>query len=260
MKSAILRKPGINFVNALTQQRNSVKPDYHQALIEHAQYAATLEKMGVTVNVCEPDESFPDGNFVEDTHLILDGKIIIELNPGASSRAGEPMSLAPYLPSDIPRCCIDKRYTMDGGDVLQDGKKLYVGLSKRTQPEAIDALADIVMPLGYDIYALDVPQGLHLKSGMTCLMPSHFVLQESFEPLINSIQKVDTSVRYFIVPPEEAFAANLLPINGKIMIAAGCPKTRKYIEHFYHPDEIFEVDTQQVRLVDGALTCGCLLW
>lgn len=256
---AILRKPGKSFINAIAQDPNHQKPDYEKAMAEYMNYAHTLEKMGLKLTICEADEKFPDGNFVEDTYLILGNKLKIELNPGAPSRAGEPMSLAPFLPADLPLRIIPKQYTIDGGDILKDGKNIYVGLSKRTQQEAIGELSDIVTPYGYQVHAIKVPQGLHLKSGMTCISSNHFVIQASFEPLLKEMQLLNDKIKYFVVPPEEYFAANVLPINLKIMIPTECPQTKAYITQFYKSENIFEVDTQQARLVDGALTCSSLL-
>ena len=43
------------------------------------------------------------------------------------------------------------------------------------------------------------------------------------------------------------------------MIPSECPKTKNYIAKYYKLEDIYEVDTQQARLVDGALTCSSLL-
>jgi len=256
---AILRKPAKSFVNAIAQSADRQKPNYEESIAEYNEYAHALKRMGVDIFVVDADENFPDGNFVEDTHLVLDDKIIIELNPGAASRAAEPMSLSRFLPTNMPRVTLDKQFTIDGGDILQDGKIIYAGISNRTQQEAINQLAKIVEPLGYQVKAIKVPQGLHLKSGMTCMMANHFVIQQSFENILKKMQLENRDIKYFIVPPEEDFAANVLSFNGKIMIASGCPITKKYISSYYDAEDIYEVDTVQVRLVDGALTCSCLL-
>lgn len=257
---AILRKPPKSFVHALAQDPDHQKPEYGKTLDEHFRYAKALEKMGVNVKICNSDERYPDSNFVEDTHLILGGKVIIELNPGAPSRAAEPMSLSPFLPIGLLRYAISKNYSIDGGDILEDGDQLYVGLSTRTQKEAIDELTTIVTPFGYEVNSIPVPYGLHLKSAMTCILPNHFVIQAGFEEILKQMQEKNKQINFFIVPEDEAFAANVLPINGKIMIPQGCPQTKDYIAQYYDVKDIYEVNTEQVRLVDGALTCGCLLF
>lgn len=259
---AFLRRPAQSIVNGISQDPHRQKPDPAQFMQQYACYVDALARMGLSINMCEADERFPDGNFVEDTYLILDDeneKIMIELNPGAQSRSGEPISLREFLPSNVTRHVLDKQFTIDGGDILEDRKTLYVGRSARTQQGAIDNLAQVAAQYGYHVRALPVPEGLHLKSGMTCLLPGHFVIQSAFEGILKELQRTDASIQYFIVPSEESYAANVLPINGKIMIPAGCPKTKEYISQFYAPENILEVDTSQARLVDGALTCSSLL-
>lgn len=256
----VLRKPGKNFVHALSQDPLREKPSYEKTMQEYKQYVDTLKNLGVDTYLCEPDENFPDGNFVEDTYLVLDKKCIIELNPGAPSRREEYASLAPFLPKDLPIKKLSKQFTIDGGDILQDGMRIYVGLSSRTQQGAIDELRALVSPWGYEVHAIFVPEGLHLKSGMTCVLSNNFVILAAFEDKLKEMQKDNPDITYFVVPEEEYFAANVLPLNNKIMIPRGCPTTKAYIEQFYSKDTIYEVDTNQARLVDGALTCSSLLF
>ncbi len=257
---AITRQPSRSFVNALSMHPNLPKPNYERALQEHTAYTHGLEAMGLNVIVCPADERFPDGNFVEDTFLILNRDLLIELNPGAKSRAGEPMSLTPWIPTDILKKTLSKQNTMDGGDVLVDGKVIYVGLSKRTQSAAVDELEHFVKNSGYDVVRLPVPEGLHLKSGMTALKPNHFIIQASFLPVIIELKKTHPNCDYFVVPANENHAANVLPVNGKIMIPMNCPETKAYIQTLYPSNAILEMDTSEVQLVDGALTCGSLLF
>jgi dimethylargininase len=259
---AFLRRPAKSIVNGISQDASRQKPDPMQFMQQYGHYVDALKSMGLAIHICDADEKFPDGNFVEDTHLILDAdgeRVMIELNPGAQSRADEPISLREFLPSNVTKHVLDKRFTIDGGDILEDRKTLYVGLSARTQQGAIDNLTQIAAQYGYRVHALRVPEGLHLKSGMTCMLPGHFIIQASFERILKDLQREDASIQYFIVPSEESYAANVLPTNGKIMIPAGCPQTKDYIAQFYAPENILEVDTSQARLVDGALTCSSLL-
>jgi len=267
---AIVRTPAKSIVNAIAEDPNHEKPDYTKTLKEFREYVKTLKNMGLKIRICPADEENPDSIFVEDTHLILGNKLIIELNPGAPSRQTEPAALSKYLPTDIELMKVSKKYTIDGGDILKNGKILYIGLSKRTQQEAIDEIATMVQPLGYQVCAIMVPQGLHLKSGMTCFRTkptalnldkkaTHFVIQACFEEILKALQKQDPHITYFVVPPEESHAANLRTVNDKILLPTGCPITEAHLRKFYPKDNIFTVNTQQVRSVDGALTCSSLL-
>lgn len=257
---AVLRRPGSNFVDAISQSAVRQRPNYLKALAEHNQYAQAIKNTGIDVSVCEADEDFPDGMFVEDPFLILGKKMIIELNPGALSRQKEYTTLRPFLPQDVPYVALSKNATIDGGDILKDGKIIYVGESTRTQKKAIEGLTSIVQPLGYQVISFPVPKDLHLKSGMTCIQPHNFVIQEFFEDTIKNLQQANPGIQYFVVPENEYFAANVLPINGKILMPTGCPETKAYIAQFYNEDDIEEVDTAEARLVDGALTCSSLLF
>ena len=73
------------------------------------------------------------------------------------------------------------------------------------------------------------------------------------------MQRQNPEVCYFVVPPQEDYAANVLPANGKIMIPTGCPQTKAYIAQFYNEEDILAIDTTEAREVDGALTCSSLL-
>lgn len=256
---AILREPAKSIKNAIAQNPNHIQPDYDETMKEYQSYVKALQEMGVMTKVCPADEDFPDGNFVEDPYFILGDKLIIELNPGAPSRQNEYTTLKPYLPKDLPLYVLPKEFTIDGGDILKDGKDIYIGLSKRTQQAAIDAFASIVKKHGYRVHAVPVPEGLHLKSGMTRVIPKHYVIQQSFEKMVQVLQKNNSDINYFVVPEEEKHAANVLAFNGHIMLPDACPETKKYVEKFYPSHKIHEVSTQQTRLIDGALTCSSLL-
>lgn len=252
---AILRKPGKEIINGLSQHASTNKPDFNTALEQHTRYAGTLKTLGLFPLVNEAVEAFPDGCFTEDTHLILP-EVCIRLNPGAPSRAAEPDSLLPSLPTDRPLKRIPLPYTIDGGDILVSGNKILVGLSSRTMPEAVTELKNILAEFNYQVHPLPVPDGLHLKSGMTCIKPDIFIIQQIFEPVIQSLQsKLNQSFVYHVVPAEEDFAANLLPLNGNIIIPPGCPQTKNFVRLYYAEENIHEVDTSEFRKVDGALTC-----
>src|SRR4051794_16044669 len=70
--------------------------DVTRATAQHAAYEQALRETGLEV-VRLPDlPADPDGVFVEDTALLLDGHAVIT-RPGAASRAGETQSTAAGL-------------------------------------------------------------------------------------------------------------------------------------------------------------------
>ena len=54
--------------------------------------------------------------------------------------------------------------TLDGGDVLRVGRRLFVGLSRRTNTAAVDQLARLLDPYDYEVIPVSVAGALHLKS------------------------------------------------------------------------------------------------
>jgi len=56
-----------------------------------------------------------------------------------------------------------------------------------------------------------------------------------------------------MVPPDEEYAGNSLLINGRLIMPAGYPKTRRMLEALSQP--ITELDTSEFRRMDGGLTC-----
>ena len=54
--------------------------------------------------------------------------------------------------------------TLDGGDVLVLGKNIYIGLSTRSNQEAIDQLNTLLGNYGYAVTGVQLHDCLHLKS------------------------------------------------------------------------------------------------
>lgn len=258
---ACLRSPGPEIVHGLTQHQHdeegtpSCRPCPQLANEQHVNYQKALMMAGLHVTVRPSDPQFPDGCFTEDTHLVLP-EIVVRLNPGALSRSAEPDSLRPYLPQDRPYNKIPLQWTIDGGDILVLDKTVYVGESARTQKQGITFLQNLLSPFNYQVVPLLVPQGLHLKSGATCLSPDYLILQRPFSHIDSFIQ----NRKFFIVPKEESLAANILPINNCVLVPPHCPRTKEFIQSVVPEKMILEVDTSEFAKVDGALTCLSLLW
>ena len=84
---AIVRTPCRAMVNGLSSA-NLGKPDYQNALLQHAGYIEALKECGLRVVVLPADEDFPDSTFVEDVAL-LTPRCAVLTNPGAPSRRSE---------------------------------------------------------------------------------------------------------------------------------------------------------------------------
>ena len=55
------------------------------------------------------------------------------------------------------------------------------------------------------------------------------------------------------VPEDEAYAANSIWVNGKVLIPAGFPKTQALIASIGY--EVIEIDASEFQKLDGGLSC-----
>ncbi len=89
-----------------------------------------------------PCDQFPDGVFIEDNVVMYKGTALIT-RPGNNARIGEIIGLDKFISEKIgcPIKYVEAPGTLDGGDVLKVGNKIYVGRGGRTNEEGIKQLA-----------------------------------------------------------------------------------------------------------------------
>ncbi|MFH1755434.1 MAG: amidinotransferase, partial [Candidatus Latescibacterota bacterium] len=61
-----------------------------------------------------------------------------------------------------------------------------------------------------------------------------------------------------IVHPDEAYSANCLAVNGKVVMSKGFPRTRACIESAGF--DVIELDMSEFRKSGGSLTCLSILF
>ncbi len=246
---AITRKPCKNFAAGITPS-NLGKPDYALILQQHRAYVDTLNHIGLEVTVLEALEDYPDAHFVEDTAVIVP-EIVIITRPGAKSRRGEEITIENELVKYNNIDKITAPGTVDGGDVLIIGKKVYIGISQRTNQQGANQLSEILKKFGYDSTYLSVNKGLHLKSDVnyigknTVLMTDNFTDNQDFK-----------SYNKIIVKPEESCAANSLLVNQKLIIPKGFVETK--LRLLQAKFDVIELDMSEAQKMDGGLTCFSL--
>src|SRR4051812_18764836 len=108
--------------------------DAARAARQHRAYCEALRACGAQVNTLPPVDELPDSVFVEDTAIVLD-EIAVLARPGVESRRGEVGLIEKEIPRLRPVVNIAAPATLEGGDVMRVGRKLYVGLSPRTNAE-----------------------------------------------------------------------------------------------------------------------------
>ncbi len=143
--------------------------------------------------------------------------------------------------------------TIEGGDVLQMGEKIFAGQSRRTNSQGIDELARILKPHGYSVIAVKTKGSLHFKSACTAI---------DDETLFVNPEWVDlTPLKGFnlvYTPREEPWSANVLRVGETVCIQAGFPASAELIGRLARRVEI--VDTSELRKAEAGLTCSSIIF
>ncbi len=254
-KNIIAMRPAKSLVNGITMNPQLGKVDYDLALKQHDHYLSVLKSLGLDVYVINPDEKFPDSVFVEDAALLTD-KCAVITNPGAASRNGEKTRMAAHVAQfydpNKNMHFIQHPGTLDGGDVMMVDNDFYVGLTERTNQEGINQLAEIFKPYGYNVIAVPVKEGLHLKSSVSYLEHNNLLITSDLidNPLFNKFNKI-------LVPDDEKYCANSIWINDTIIVPEGFPKTLEIIKKL--PGyKVVLCNTSEIRKLDGGLSCTSL--
>jgi dimethylargininase len=223
------------------------------AHLQHIDYIAGLQGLGVQVIELPAEPTLPDSVFVEDTALLFD-ELAVMTHPCAASRRAEVASIeAAFRKYREFITHINEPGTLDGGDVLRIGKRVFVGLSQRSNQSAIDQLAEILKPYGYSVTAVPMHDCLHLKSSVTALSEDTVLINPDW---------VDVSYfndyRQITVAESEPHAANVLRIHADILMPSNFPQTRALVQAAGFT--VHTVDVSELQKAEGAVTCCSVLF
>jgi dimethylargininase len=226
--------------------------DVERAIGQHREYCAMLRRCSAHVLTLAQNAGMPDSVFVEDTAVVLDAVAIIT-PMGVTSREKETEAVASALAPFRPVARIAPPAALEGGDVLRIGKRLYVGLSARTNRQGIAALDHIAGPHGYRVTPVAVQGCLHLKTGCTALDDETILINPDWvdpEPF--------TNFKTLVVPGEEPFGANILQVNGKICMHSGFAQTRRMLERLGYATEV--ADISEFLKAEAGMTCMSIIF
>lgn len=243
---ALVREPAPPFARALSSHPAKNTIDVRQALRQHRAYVRALQQAGAQVTSLPPEETLADAPFVEDTAIVLGDRALI-CSPKAPSRRGEAQSVIPEIKKYRRLEVLAPPIFIDGGDVLNVGGTLYVGLSRRTNRQAIEYLRT---QTSQPVVAVPVLHGLHLKSAVSRL---------NDETLLIDPRRVEAAAfktfRRIEVTAEET--ANCLAIGKHAILPAGYPRVARQIEALGLA--VLPVPMSEFEKADGGVTCLSLI-
>jgi dimethylargininase len=225
--------------------------DIASASRQHDEYENVLRALGCKVTRLAGLPGHPDSVFIEDTAIVLDECAVIT-RPGAESRRGEVAGVAEALERYRRLYHIEAPGTLDGGDVLRVRRRLYVGVSARSNADGARQLADAVAHHGYSVARVPMRDCLHLKTAVSTL-PDHSLL---LNPRWVDAECFD-GARAIEVHPEEPEAANVLVVGATVVLPASARRTREALEAAGY--RTVTVDGSELAKAEGGLTCCSLL-
>ncbi len=210
--TAITRGVSSNIGACELTYRSRENIDVVKAAVQLERYCELLRKWDVNLLTIPASDAYPDCCFVQDTAVILDEFCVIA-SMGAIARQGE-VSEVERLVSPLRRVRrILPPATLDGGDVVQVGRRLFVGLSTRTNARGIAALERIVEPFGYTVVPVSVNGGLHLTTGCGVINDETVLLNPRWLDA-----RAFRGLRQLHVSEEEPWAANTIRVEDNVCL------------------------------------------
>ena len=225
--------------------------DVHIARAQHHTYVQALKELGCAVLELPAEDDLPDSVFVEDTAVIL-RDVAILTRPGADSRKPETDSIASALAPYREIVRIQPPATVDGGDILVLGKKIYVGMSSRSSLAAVTQMNNLLGKYGYETQGVELHDCLHLKSAVTRVDDETLLINRKWVDVENFEGR-----KLIDIDPSEPFAANCLPINNMIIYPTAFPKTTSRLEASGY--QVQPVNVDELAKAEGAVTCCSLI-
>ena len=248
------------------------------AVAQHEEYVKAMREFGGIPTLSLPPAcDLPDSVFVEDTAVVIrhgdednSSRKALLLKPGHKSRQPEVNDIRSILQTFIPAqnmfemADLDHRARCDGGDVLYTGRHLFVGVSERTNEEALTVMEHVftTVPLVPVVLPPHAPV-LHLKSAVTHMDARTLVAPSApwASALLRSMRTAEFS--YDVIRIPDVLACNLVALpGGRLLLQdTACEESRALLEHAARERNMTWqwVDTSELAKKDAALTCCSIL-
>lgn len=246
---ALVRRPCTRLAEGLVTHIGRSPVDVDLARRQHAAYCQALEGAGWAVREVEPAEEHPDSVFVEDALVVCERTAVLT-RPGAPGRRGEVPGAeraARGLGLDLVR--ITAPATLEGGDVLQVGTDVYVGVGGRTNEAGVAQLRALLQPLGRTVVPVPLKGVLHLKSAVTALPDGSFVALPGL---------FDTAAMPPVGEVAEEAGCHVVVLGAEaVLISAAAVRTARLLGE--RGLQVHAVDISEFEKLEGCVTCLSVL-
>jgi dimethylargininase len=199
---------------------------------------------GPTVEV-DADDTLPDSVFVEDA-VVMFGDLAVVTNRAKPTRNPETIAAQKKVRELGFETTTISAGTLDGGDVLKVGSRVYVGRSGTTDADAIEQLRTLLEPRGWTVTVIPVTKALHLKSAITALPDGTII---GFGPVVD-----DPSIfENYLEMPEEP-GAHVVVLDGEtVLMSSAAPESAALRRE--RGLAVVTVGISEFEKLEGCVTC-----
>ncbi|MCM3638611.1 arginine deiminase family protein [Sporosarcina luteola] len=256
LKRVILCQPKFmaieDIINYTQKEYADENIDVELAMKQHEEFEKLLLEHGVEVIKLPSSKRFPEQVFTRDIGFTV-GKEIFVAEMASDIRKGEEEALEGFLEDEnIPYQTTTDR--VEGGDVIVDRDKVYVGISSRTSEEAVRNLQQ-TLPEHNIIRVPFNEKYLHLDCVFNILSPEiGLIFPEALSA--DMVETLSQSYKLIEVSPEEQFTmgTNVLSIGGNKVFSL--PQNKQVNAAMRaHGFEVIEVDFSEIIKSGGSFRC-----
>ena len=261
LKKVILCQPQyMNIRDVINETQKHFKNEgihIEKALEQHDEFVNTLREQGIEVILLPYHKKYPEQVFTRDIGFTL-GETIFVADMASDVRNGEENVLKQWLEDEEISYYNIIGHQIEGGDVIIDRDTIYIGLSDRTNAEAIGHLQNLLKKQ-FDIIPIDFKSKyLHLDCVFNIVSPElALIYPDALKP--EHIDLFKKRYEVIEVSEEEQFTlgTNVLSIGYKKIISL--PVNKEVNEELRKRGfEIIEVDITEIIKSGGSFRCCTL--
>jgi N-dimethylarginine dimethylaminohydrolase len=240
-------------INDVQKRYIEANIDKSLAMEQHHNFVQTLQNEGVDVIKLLPNKDFSEQVFTRDIGFSIGDHLYIS-EMAKSIRQGEENILATWMSSNQTPFRKLSNHSIEGGDVIVDGQRIFIGLSNRTCMMAIQALKQ-KLPT-HDIIPIPFnPNYLHLDCVFNIISPKDALIFPSAldSTTVNRLSKLYNLIE---VSESEQFSmgTNVLSIgqNRVFSLPINADVNHHMRQRGY---EVLEVDFTEIIKSGGSFRC-----
>ena len=227
--------------------------DQDLAVAQHQKFEQTLRNAGVEVIKLPPSKDLPEQVFTRDIGFTIGNQLFVSemANP---IRQGEEEVLAQWLKDNKFSYHNLSDHSIEGGDVIIDGNRVFIGISDRTCKKAIQNLQKELPD--YEILPIPFnPKYLHLDCVFNILSSKDaLIFPDAFDPKV--VNLLSSMYQLIEVSESEQFSmgTNVLSIGQNRVLSLPVNRDVNY-QMRQHGYEVLEVDFSEIIKSGGSFRC-----